>query len=515
MKFQWKGVLAFAALACSGGIAMAQGPVELNAYANEQVPVNQSLDSDLIARLEAAEARLRELEVRQSASPQISALPASGSSNLAFLNGGSIVDELDDLTSQVEENSESIASLEKGLKERVRAGHSASSMRLSGRVHADHWAFPNSSPATNAFETGNPAVDPQDRLGFRRLRFGVAGDVADNMEYKIEMEFAGGSNVAFKDAYLGFNNLPVLQTVLIGNQKRPYGLDHINSSRYNVFLERPFIVEALNQDARRLGIASYGVSEDLRYNWRFGAYNQQDPQFVGNYLGDAYQSEFAARFANTIWYDETSGGRGYAHWAVSGSYADPTTGAASTARFRTRPEARTESRWLDTGTLLNTSDYMLGGLEGVINVGPFQTVAELMAVDVDQVGADPNLQFHGGYVYVAYFLTGEHMPWERESGQLGRIKPFENFWRVRDCDGCVRQGIGAWQLNARYSYADFTDNGVLGGVGQSVTGGLNWYWNPYARMQFGYSYGKIDERNVAGQTGGDYHTIGTRFMIDF
>ncbi|MEZ6108404.1 MAG: porin [Pirellulaceae bacterium] len=514
MKIRFKGLLTWAALVASGGVAMAQAPYEPNQFSNEPVPVQLDANTDLITRLEAAEARLRELESRQQATP--AAMPvSSGSSNLAFLNGGSVVDELDDLTAQVESNSEAISGLKDSLGERVRSGHSASTMKISGRVHADYWSFPDSSPAANAFESGDPMSDPEDRIGFRRLRFGVAGDVSDNMRYKIEMEFAGGNDVTMKDAYLGFADLPFLQEVLIGNQKRPYGLDHINSSRYNVFLERPFIVEALNQDARRLGICSYGVSDDQRYNWRFGAYNQVDPQGSGHYLGDAYQSEFAGRFANTIWYDETSGGRGYAHWAVSGSYADPTSGSATSARFRTRPEARTESRWIDTGQLMNCSDYMLGGVEGVINVGRLQAVGELMAVDVDQLGANPHLQFHGGYVYVAYFLTGEHMPWERASGQLGRIKPFENFWRVRDSQGDIRQGLGAWQLAARYSYADFTDQNVMGGVGQSFTGGLNWYWNPYARMQFGYSYGKIDERSVAGQTGGDYHTIGTRFMIDF
>lgn len=51
--------------------------------------------------------------------------------------------------------------------------------------------------------------------------------------------------------------------------KTSYRLDHINSSRYNVFMERPGVVEAFNQDARRFGICSYGFSEDEFYNWRF------------------------------------------------------------------------------------------------------------------------------------------------------------------------------------------------------------------------------------------------------
>ena len=81
------------------------------------------------------------------------------------------------------------------------------------------------------------------------------------MTYKYEAEFAGGSGkTSYRDLYFGFKGLPVFQTVLIGNQKRPYGLDHLNSSRYNIFIERPFVIEGFNQDARRLGVCSYGVS---------------------------------------------------------------------------------------------------------------------------------------------------------------------------------------------------------------------------------------------------------------
>ena len=113
----------------------------------------------------------------------------------------------------------------------------------------------------NFLETDDPTEGPEDFIGFRRLRFGVAGDIYETMNYKIEMEFASPSDLAFKDAYLGWKHLPWLQTVLLGNQKRPYGLDHLNSSRYNVFMERPFHVEAYNQDARRLGVALRRVGQ--------------------------------------------------------------------------------------------------------------------------------------------------------------------------------------------------------------------------------------------------------------
>ena len=425
--------------------------------------------------------------------------------------------ELDENYGKLEKNYDEL----KGkLKYAAFAGHKDATMKIAGRIHIDQWSFPGNSPGTNAFETGNPDITPQDRIGFRRVRFGVAGELWKTMEYKIEMEFAAGNDVEFRDVYLGWNDLPFIQTLLIGNQKRPYGLDHINSSRYNVFLERPYVIEGFNQDSRRLGIEAYGFSEDLVWNWRYGVFNQRLIQDEGVYVGDHWQGEVAGRMATTFWYDEPSDGRGYGHFAIAGSLANPDgtpiPGLTSNeARFQTRPEARSTRRWLDTGFIDGADNYQLLGLENVWNFGPMQLVGEYLNTWVDREAFD-DVHFHGGYAYVAYFLTGEYMPWERESGQLARPKPLENFFLVDTCDDGVRAGWGAWQIAYRWSHADFTDEDILGGVGTSHTLGLNWYWNPYARMQFNALYGEIDDHApVAGFTSGHYTITGLRFMVDF
>ena len=136
------------------------------------------------------------------------------------------------------------------------------------------------------------------------------------------------------------------------------------------------------------------------------------------------RTEFAGRLASTPWYDESSGGRGYFHWAVAGSVGTPDgTGPNNQARYRTRPEARSSGRWIDTGAIDGADINSLLGLEAVYNYGPLQLTGEFMAVNVDRAaGFGPNVQFHGGYVQAGYFLTGEHMPWDRKTGCLARIK---------------------------------------------------------------------------------------------
>ena len=119
----------------------------------------------------------------------------------------------------------------------------------------------------------------------------------------------------------------------------------------------------------------------------------------------------------------------------------------------------------------------------------------------------------GGYAYASYFLTGDNMTWSRKSGTVGRVTPTENFFMGPDGDA---GGWGAWQLALRWSYADFTDEGITGGVGEALTFGVNWHWNPNARVQFNFIDGRIADREASiTNGGGDYQIIGTRFMIDF
>ncbi len=427
-------------------------------------------------------------------------------------------EKYEDLDANFQKLSDDYDALKDESKLFATSGHSGSTAQLFGRLHVDYWGFPGDSPGANAFETGDPNISPQDRILLRRIRFGVQGDLWENMEYRLDLELSQGNDPEFRDVYIGVNDLPVLQTVLIGNQKRPYGLDHINSSRYNIFLERPFIVEAFNQDNRRLGVQSWGYSEDLEWNWRYGVFNQRNVQDEGAYVSDHLQPELAGRLSNTFfWHCD---GRDYGHWALAGSIADPDGSglpgrATNEARFRTRPEARTNSRWLDTGIIDEANDYGLVALENVWNFGPLQVVGEYQTLWLERNDPSP-LNFHGGYFYVAYVLTGEHVPWDRETGQLDRLIPFTNVAPFTPCLDGERTGWGAWQVAYRMSYGDLSDDDVLGGVGRSHTFGLNWYWNPWAKWQFNAIYGEIDDHApVAGETFGHYTALGTRFAIDF
>ncbi len=458
-------------------------------------------------------------------------------------NGGNLASQVKELQKQVDdlkdlrEEFERVDKVEKALDKHLegiakKAADAAKKpqQKFFGRIHLDSWTFHKDSPGIGFFENRDPTAatfgnDPQDRVNFRRIRIGMKGDILDTMTYKVQTEFADPNDFEYRDLYIGWKQLPNNQVLLLGNQKRPLGMDHLNSSRYNTFLERPAVIEAFNEDARRIGLTMYGHSDDESVNWTYGVYNLERTQDDGQFIGDSLQLSLNGRIAATPWYDETSGGRGYLHLAVAGMYARPDgdepsgSGAgdvnSNDGRFRTRSELRSSARWLDTGRITNAEHYEILGSEMALNVGAFQFVAEYQTTWL-QIGGAEDVFFHGGYFQASYFLTGEHSPIERTKGVIGRVKPFENFFVVDRMSGGTGWGLGAWQVAARYSFLDLTDGAVTGGEGGTFTAGLNWWWTPYSRMQFNYLYGQIDNRGpIGGFSSGNFHAIGTRWMVDF
>lgn len=402
------------------------------------------------------------------------------------------------------------------------------SLKINGRIQLDWWDFMNDSAGIGFFEHppgSMPAAavgtDPESRFAFRRIRLNFRGDIYEAMMYRFDLEFSDPSTPGYRDAWIGFRELPILQTVQIGNQKRPLGFDAWNSSNETLFLERPMVVDAFNEDYRRLGIVSYGVSDNEDYTWQYGVYNLENTSETGSYVGDSLQLSANARLTGNPWYDESSGGRGYFHWGVSGMVARPdgTATAADSnnneARFRSRAEVRSNERWLNTGRIDGAKDYEILGLESILNIGAFQVVGEYQHNWTQRDGG-PGLEFHGGYLYAAYTLTGEHLPYIRSKSALGSLQPFENFFLVNCCSGERGGGWGAWQVLARYSYLDLSDEDILGGMGSNLTLALNWYWSANSKLQINYVTGHIDNHAPEGGfTAGNYSILGTRFMIFF
>lgn len=488
----------------------------------ESEPISEAYDESELS-VGASEDE-NDVETSGNEEPNLSARVRELEKELAELTGSDDSAPGELVTARLDRLEESLGDVESDGAQFMETLSNNSRRIFNGRIHLDTWQYPVASRGINAIESGDFQTDPENRTLIRRARIGIRGTVPpDNMSYRLELEFSGKDGGRIRDAWLGWDDLPMLQTLRIGNQKRPYGLDQVNSSNVMTFLERPYIVDAFNRGSRRIGIASYGGSPNLAWNWQTGLFNMVQIQDTNDIVGDVAQMELAGRLANTWWYDESSDGRGYGHFAMAGTFAYPDgQGEANEARFRSEPESESASDWLDTGQIEGANGYQLLAAEAVFNVGALQLIGEWMNLWLQRdVGSGSDVFLNGGYVSLSYFLTGEHIPWNRKLGVLGRVQPIENFFCVNAVDGSRGSGLGAWQVALRLSRADFSDRDVRGGVSESATIALNWYWNAHTRLQWNYIFGQIDDRRTTLNSGatpivsGDYQILGTRFMIDF
>lgn len=442
-------------------------------------------------------------------------------------------DEFDALMERIDELETGWGDYQDELADEKAAKAKKPLFKANGRIHIDNWNFVDSDAGINELETGDPTDDPEDRWDFRRIRLELSGNVPGNMLWRMQIDFNNPARAEMKDVFFGFDKLPHNQQLLIGNQKRPIGLDHLNSSRHNVFTERPLAVETFNEDARRLGMCMYGHTDDLSVNWRYGAFLLENVNTDGRVRGDYNEGGLYGRLAGSPWYDEISGGRGYWHWGIAGS-VNQTDGDgqldndqnANEGRFRTRPLARSDSRWWNTNRILGADTYEQLAFESMLNIGALQITGEYFNtwMQRDALGGfnGEDLHFHGGYIFASYFLTGEHIPLKRTAGTIDRVKPFENFFVVDRCNGGTGRGLGAVALALRYDYLDLSDSDIRGGRGSAVTAGMNWYWTAYSKIQANYIVGQIEDggqgnNNTVLPAGvdGDFRILGFRYMLDF
>lgn len=510
-------ILRFAIVAQAAGCLLAtpcaMGQAVDDSAGRVSVPVTlQQSDEDLPVLQSPDQVQ----EAAQTTGPQgVPADPASAADDSAVrVQLESVFDRL----AALEASNEVLTTLETQFLE---TPSSDAQRSTTGRLHLDYWAFPRDSAGINTIEGSAPSRSPQDRFELRRIRIGIRGAVPpENVTYQLDLEFSGVDQVQVRDAWIGLGGVPLFDTIRIGNQKRPYGLDQLNSSNFTVFIERPLAIEAVNDPNRRLGVQAFGATADSRWNWRYGVFHQQTIEDTGLISNDKYQPEIAGRLATTPWFESDGSRHNYLHLGVANSFAFPAQDAiGSTARFRARPEARTVERWLDTGNITGADSYQLLIAESVLNVGPVQLGGEYVASWVQRDSAfSSSLFFQGGYVYASYFLTGESLPWNRTLGILGRVEPARPFIHAGGsrADCASETGWGAWQVAGRLSATDFNDDNIRGGRGRSATLALNWYWNSHTRLQFNYIFGQIEDRETGGSlVSGDYQIAGTRLMIDY
>ncbi len=368
---------------------------------------------------------------------------------------------------------------DKGI--RLATADEAFKLKLGGRIMAD-WAWMQQDSDVEGL-----VGDLTDSTEFRRARFYMAGTIYENVDFKLQFDFAGG-DADLKDAYIGLKGLPVY--VKAGHFKEPFSLEEVTSSKYITFMERA--LPNVFSPGRNTGVQISDHACDKRLTWAAGAFTETDG------VGESSMEEgwaVTGRVTGLPYYEED--GRKLLHLGAAASYRSP-----DAVRFRQRPEAHLAPRFVDTGTMATDSALLLG-VESALVYGAASLQAELVSADADRQGAS-DADFWGGYIQASYFLTGEHRNYKQSAGAFSRVKPNKNF-NIEEC------GWGAWELACRYSHLDLDDGAIGGGELDDVTVGLNWHLNPNTRVMWNYVRSDLDR----GATDGAANILKMRLQVDF
>jgi phosphate-selective porin OprO/OprP len=410
-------------------------------------------------------------------------------------------DELGDLKAQVEAQKARMADLEKRVgemspaqpsktaandlraywKEGLKLETADKQFQLSvGGMIQDDWLWSGEDGGLK-----DDVGDQEDGTEFRRVRLYVQGSVYGSAEYKLEVDFAGGTT-ALKDVYLGLTDLPVGK-LRMGHFKEPFSLDELTSDRFLTFVERGLPNAFV--PSRNSGFMLYDAVLRNRATWAAGVFRDTDDG--GKSIDDGGYNVTGRVTVLPIYEDD---GLSLLHLGAAYSYRNPD----DTLRYSARPEAHLANTFVDTGTMA-ADRANLYGLEAAWVSGPFSAQAEYVWADAKRLNGAPDVDFSSYYVQSSYFLTGEHRVYQTSGGVFDRVRPKNNF---------TSGGWGAWEVAARYSEIDLSDDGVAGGKLKDVTVGLNWYLNPIMRVMWDYIH--ADKQHV-----GDADMLVMRLSVDF
>ena len=360
-----------------------------------------------------------------------------------------------------------------------------------------------------AFLERKGGYDYNNGTGFRRARIGVEGTALKWWNYRLEVDFAGNA-VNVMDAYLQYTKIP--KTVLtLGQHKAPFGLESNNSDNYNIFLERGMFTNAFGNAGaeRRIGIsAAYAPKETLNFAVGLFGDNESISRSSGAPVTDTPDESWGVN-GRATWEPVFDTGK-IVHLGLSGFYrtALKSGDVEDAVRLSDRPNIRVDNGNIaDTGVITGVRSLRYGGAEAAGVFGALTVAGEIGRLWLDRTDAS-NEHFTGYYGYAAYMLTGETRPFR--GGNFDRIRPFKELGK---------DGLGAFELAVRYDHLDLENTPLLARAGNdasSLTVGLNWYFNPYAKLMFNWIRFSGDNTPldpVGDETEGD--AVATRLHLDF
>jgi phosphate-selective porin OprO/OprP len=420
------------------------------------------------------------------------------------------------------------ASWDNGL--RLLSADNQFNLHIGGNAQVDsNWLI----APTSAFAIpggGSNGVENAAATFLRRARLRAEGDIFDQFDYIVEYELANADNDSAgtqppsfgnlnaapgaKNVWVQVREVPLLGNVRFGNQVKPIGMTNNTYQGFLPFVERPDNMDAFYgpfDGGFSLGLSARNWAESERLTWQFGIYR---PSI--NVFGVTLNKYSAgARVTALPWYED-EGQRlmhvGLGYWG--GEVVQDQLQDRARALLRNAPGFAVPFL-VNTGDVPGSRQYTIGP-EFALVLGSLTVQAEWAGQFLtDAVSPTTNLPqgtvfYHGGYVEVLYFLTGEHQEYVKREGVFGRVVPKNNYHLKKEDD---HYSLGAWQLGVRFSYLDLNDKGIQGGQVYDWTIGSNWFLNPNMKIQLNYILERRDAPQGVVQSW--INGVGVRAAYDF
>lgn len=369
-----------------------------------------------------------------------------------------------------------------------------------------------------------------DGLTIRRLRFAMKTVLYKHWTGEVDLNFAGGQ-LDVKDAFIGYRSDNHKYYFKAGYFKEPISMETTTTSRYQTFIEEPFMTEFA--PARQLGLnfskwdEKYLIIGGVHFNdvenLEVTTYTQDINKASGTDEGYSLTGKAVFRPINKD--------NKVIHVGVSASYRTPKTSWEFPNTYRVSLRDMTSisrKKFLDSDDIPNVESYVLLGGELAASYKNFKFASEYLGTKINRKEGFENYQASGLFASVSYLIFGGNYNYNSEEGEFTQVSRGKEW--------------GDIELALRYDYIDLNDTkaAIMGGSANGYTAGVTYHANPNVKFMLNYSYinhdryangkGKLfvgtDENGnlttdyskvteAAGKGGDDYGFIQARIEIDF
>lgn len=346
-------------------------------------------------------------------------------------------------------------------------------------------------------------LDDFDGGEIRGLRFGGVGTI--NFDRPWVWTVFGATNAFDKgfdtestDDFTWFDwrlDIPVSKrfNFSVGKQKEPISMERVMSLAHWPIQERSTGADAL-LPSRNVGLVASGSMFDDRVSVAGGVFNNWiDRDQPSSFSDNATQ--FVGRATWVPWQSDNESS--LLHFGLGYRYSDAKEGGLTGSE----PEFNQAPNYIQA-SVLDADRIDTYQAEASLRSGPFWLHGEYLRTDADRRFSQKET-YDAYNVTASWILSGEVRDYNKRVGIFGKVP----ISRTVD-----QNGWGAWELAARYSSTDLSENVADfgfsdfpvqdGGKVDIWSAGLNWWLSPYLNVSVNYRYITLDRFGFEGTSQG-------------